>query len=51
MRRFEGNNGAGRISVTWDGRTDGGNSAASNVYLYRISANGFTATKKMMLVK
>ena len=51
IRRFEGNNDAGRVSVTWDGRTEGGNSASSGVYLYRISANGFTATKKMTLVK
>ena len=51
VRRYEGSNGAGRVSVTWDGRTDGGNSSASGIYLYRISANGFTATKKMTLVK
>ena len=51
VRQFEGSNGTGRVSVTWDGRTDGGNSSASGIYLYRISANGFTDTKKMTLVK
>jgi hypothetical protein len=37
--------------VSWDGRDDNGLSAASGVYFYRISANSFTATKKMTLLK
>jgi hypothetical protein len=42
---------AGMQRVAWDGRDDNGNSAASGVYFYRISANSFTDTKKMTLLK
>lgn len=42
---------AGMQRVSWDGRDESGSSAASGVYFYRISANNFTATKKMTLLK
>jgi hypothetical protein len=46
-------------SAIWDGRDNGGNSVASGVYFYRISAvsargkagGTFTASKKLVLVK
>jgi hypothetical protein len=37
--------------VTWDGRNDAGQSVSSGVYFYRLVANDFTQTKKMVLLK
>ena len=37
--------------VTWDGRNDAGESVSSGVYFYRLVANDFTQTKKMVLLK
>ncbi|MGD8922899.1 MAG: FlgD immunoglobulin-like domain containing protein [Candidatus Zixiibacteriota bacterium] len=42
---------AGHHQVVWDGTNTGGSAAASGVYLYRITANDFSESKKMMLVK
>ncbi|MCX6135452.1 MAG: T9SS type A sorting domain-containing protein [Ignavibacteriales bacterium] len=42
---------AGRHTMMWDGRDDNGNVAPSGVYLYRVNANDFHASKKMTLVK
>jgi hypothetical protein len=42
---------AGRHTMMWDGRDDNGSVAPSGVYLYRINANDFHASKKMTLVK
>jgi hypothetical protein len=42
---------AGRKSVTWDGRDDGGRSAASGVYFYRLTTPAFAKTQKMVLLK
>jgi PKD repeat protein len=42
---------AGRHEAIWEGRTDGGITVASGVYLYRIEAGSFTAVKSMLLVK
>jgi hypothetical protein len=42
---------SGKHSVVWDGTDDGGRSVGSGVYLYRIVAGEFTATKKMVLMK
>jgi hypothetical protein len=42
---------AGMQRVSWDGRDDNGSAAASGVYFYRITANRFTDTKKMTLLK
>jgi len=35
----------------WDGRNNTGESAASGVYFYSITAGDFTATKKMLVLK
>ncbi|MEE9166820.1 MAG: T9SS type A sorting domain-containing protein, partial [Candidatus Neomarinimicrobiota bacterium] len=42
---------AGSHTVTWDGTTDAGIALATGVYLYRIDAGDFGATKKMILLK
>lgn len=42
---------AGSFTATWDGRDDLGRRVASGVYLYRIQAGGFTAVRRMLLLK
>lgn len=42
---------AGEHTIEWNGTTDGGSHVASGVYFYRISAGGFTDTRKMTLLK
>jgi hypothetical protein len=51
VRTFEGRNSAGNVSVPWDGTDESGRPMASGVYFYRLHANDFTATKKMLLVR
>jgi hypothetical protein len=51
VREFTGSSAAGSVTVEWDGATSNGNTAASGVYLYRLEAGEFSATKKMMLLK
>ncbi|MBD3333604.1 T9SS type A sorting domain-containing protein [candidate division GN15 bacterium] len=51
VREFTGSNSAGTVTLEWDGRTANGQTAASGVYLYRLEAADFHATKKMMLLK
>lgn len=41
----------GYHSVVWDGTDDSGASASGGVYLYRINANGYSKTMKMILLK
>jgi len=42
---------AGNHTVTWDGTNSDGGQVSSGVYFYRISAEQFSETKKMMLLK
>lgn len=42
---------AGYKSVVWDGRDEQGHTVASGIYLYRIEADAFEQTKKMVLMK
>jgi len=37
--------------VVWDGSDDGGKRCASGVYYYRIRAPGYTASKKMVMLR
>jgi predicted CXXCH cytochrome family protein len=41
----------GTYRVVWNGRTDDGRSVASGAYFYHLQGEGFTATKKMTLLK
>ena len=42
---------AGRYCTRWDGRNEHGQRVASGVYLYRMEAAGFEATKKMLVAR
>nr|MEE4267047.1 FlgD immunoglobulin-like domain containing protein [Candidatus Krumholzibacteria bacterium] len=42
---------AGSHEVRWDGRDDRGQAVAAGVYLTRMQAPGYTATRKMVLAK
>ncbi len=42
---------AGRYTAVWDGRDESGATVTTGVYLYRIIAGDFHASKKMMLLK
>jgi hypothetical protein len=42
---------AGNHKVEWNGKNNGGESVASGVYFYRVSAGRHTATRKMVLLR
>lgn len=42
---------AGYHELTWDGRDQLGNELPTGIYLYRLQAEDFVATKKMLLLK
>ncbi len=42
---------AGSFTVTWDGTDAQGHRVASGIYLYRLQAGGFTAARRMLLLK
>jgi len=46
-----GHHEAGYYRVEWDGTNNSGRFVTSGVYLYRLTAQGFVSTKKMILVK
>jgi len=37
--------------VVWNGENSAGDKVASGIYFYRLTANDFTATRKMILMK
>jgi len=41
----------GRHTVQWDGRNERGESVASGIYFVRMSSGGYSATKKMVLLR
>jgi hypothetical protein len=42
---------ANNYRVVWDGKNDAGESVASGVYFYQLTAESFTTTKKMVLLR
>jgi hypothetical protein len=42
---------AGEYEVAWDGRTRSGRRAASGVYFVRLATPGFTASRRLTLVR
>jgi hypothetical protein len=42
---------AGAHTKVWDGRNDAGSPVSSGVYFYKLVANDFTQTRKMVLLK
>ncbi len=42
---------AGRHNARWNGTNNDGQVAVSGIYYYRITADGYTASKKMVLLK
>lgn len=51
IRLADGDFPTGSHSVVWDGRDRDGRTAASGIYIYRISAGDNTACRRMVLVK
>jgi hypothetical protein len=43
--------GAGRYESVWDGRSEAGVRAASGVYFYQLSTDGYSALRKMTLLQ
>jgi hypothetical protein len=42
---------AGSYKAVWDGKNNGGFKAASGIYFYKMKTAGFSATKKMVLLR
>ncbi len=51
VRTFSGSTEAGTLTITWDGNDNRGANVASGVYFYRVVVDGFTTTKRMLLMK
>ncbi len=47
----DGEHGFGRHSYVWNGTDNSGSSVSSGLYFYRLTANGHSESRKMMLLK
>ena len=47
----DGHRSAGSYSLVWDGKDDNGKRLANGVYVYRLLADGFVKTRKMVLMR
>ena len=47
----DGNHDFGRHSYVWNGTDNTGNNVSSGIYFYRLTANGRSESRKMMLLK
>jgi flagellar hook assembly protein FlgD len=47
----EGRQSAGRYAVSWDGQTLSGKPVASGIYLIRMEADKFVATRKIVVAR
>jgi hypothetical protein len=48
---LDGTMGAGYHSVAWNGRNDAGQKVVSGMYLYRMRADGFSAARKLVVIR
>jgi len=49
--QVDGNLEAGNHTVTWDSRNEDGATVASGIYFARFTSGGYTATKKVEMLK
>jgi flagellar hook assembly protein FlgD len=43
--------GAGYYSESWDGKDENGLQVSTGIYFYRLRANNYTQTKKLLIIK
>ena len=48
---YKGIPGGRELKLVWDGKDEQGRDVASGIYHYKLSAGGFSKTRKMLLLK
>ncbi|UCD18511.1 MAG: T9SS type A sorting domain-containing protein [Candidatus Zixiibacteriota bacterium] len=51
VRGFAGESGPGRVTVDWNGSDEDGRLVASGIYFYKVEFEGYTCTRKMIMLK
>jgi hypothetical protein len=51
VKSFEGEASAGKQVLTWDGADQNEVAVSSGIYFYKVEANGFYQTRKMILIR